>query len=190
MTQAETDRKAIEAEFDRELTTTRMSLFEFLLWDRAFKSPDDGFRVIWTEGDPVPYLLRVYLRRGGGKFLPGVYLHRFFRGDADREHHNHPWKRAWSLILTKGYLEHRWNAIKKVVETFDVKPGRINRIGRDDFHRVELVRGRCWTLFITWDRVQESDGEDWGFLDVDTEEYTPWGSFVASACRLRPTSPT
>ena len=35
-----------------------------------------------------------------------VYLHRFLRGDEDRELHNHPWY-AISLILVAGYLEER-----------------------------------------------------------------------------------
>lgn len=149
-----------------------------LLWWIAEKAPFGGNAIV-PDGDP--YLLRIYLtpslRRWG---LPRPYLHYFFRGDNDLELHNHPWRFSISLILTGGYTEWRWNPQTKEVEVHKLRPGDLNFIRRDDYHRVALTvpREGCWTLFITKDRVHAKDGADWGFLNTDTGEYTPWGIFV------------
>jgi len=172
--QEEYDRIAMTAEFQKEQHQGNLTRFERLLWWVALNNPGK-VRIIWNKDQTDPYLLRVYLYRSEAR---GVYLHRFFRSDGDREVHNHPWTKAVSLVLTRGYLEHRWNAAKKTMDKIWVKPWSLNRIGRNDFHRVELNNGRVWTLFFSNERVAESDGYDWGFLDTDNGTYTPWGLYV------------
>src|SRR5688572_21724956 len=112
-------------------------------------------RVIWGD-DGSPYLLRIYLLDAWRSRLPAVFLHYFFRGDGDRELHNHPWSEAWSLILWGGYIETRrtpWGETQRVF-----LPCQVNRLTANDFHRVDLLRGGCWTLFVAQARAQE-----WGF---------------------------
>lgn len=174
MDQQEIDRRAMEHEYQKELAQGDLTLFETFLWWVARTSPK-GIRIIWNTEQTDPYLLRIYLFRSK---TAGLYLHRFFRSDGDRDVHNHPWRKALSLILTKGYREYRWNPLLRFMEQVDVRPWTFNRIGRDDFHRVELVRGRCWTLFLSHGRVQAKDGHDWGFLDTNDGGYTPWGEYV------------
>lgn len=51
-----------------------------------------------------------------------------------------------------------------------LKPGMLNRIGLNDYHRAELIDevGGAWTLFFTSERVKS-----WGFLDPETGVFTP-----------------
>lgn len=177
MGKTQVDYEIAKREYERE--HDNLTLFEKALWWVALKAPT--LRMIYVEGEP--YLLRAYLLRGnervvGRKFIPSLYLHRFMRSDKERDLHNHPWGKAFSLILTKGYTEHRWSTgLKKVVSRF-VGPFTVNSIGRDDFHRVSLSNGRCWTLFLSLERENPSDGTDWGFLNPETGEYTQWGRYI------------
>jgi hypothetical protein len=134
-----------------------------------------------TGGDGDPYLERYYLwgwapwNPEGSKlfpWLPGAMLHRFLRGDEDRELHNHPWKWAFSVILTGGYREERM--VDGKITTYKVMPGSINIIKANDFHRVDLLQDDCWTLFVTGPKAQS-----WGFLHRITREFTPWRDFIA-----------
>ncbi len=118
-----------------------------------------------------PYLFRYNFRPRGSVFRRknwGVYLHHFVQDD-DHEFHNHPFEAA-SLILTGGYYE--WRRVgAQGVECREVRPGTINRIRPDTFHRVELrdpKRG-CWTLFFYWDRQAS-----WGFWNPITKRYVDW----------------
>lgn len=173
------------------------SLFEQRLWAFAIQSPN-GNKLISANAAGDPYLLRVYLTPERGELrwqlrkfgitnelvlsaltLARPYLHHFFRGDEDREVHNHPWQRSVSLILTTGYKEYRWKPGLKRFEERYLKPGSINYIRRNDFHRVELYQNQgCWTLFTSIGRVMESNGKDWSFLNTETGELTPWGQWV------------
>lgn len=132
-----------------------------------------------------PYLLRTYLLPDRLKIGSGrPYLHYFFRGDDDRAYHNHPWESSHSLILTGGYEETRlvWTRLEDgtsvcSTETRIFKPWSTNRIDRDTYHKVRLLepdRG-CWTLFWSHNRLAESSGYDWGFLDEDGT-YECWGA--------------
>lgn len=173
------------------------SVFEQRLWSFAERSPH-GNKLITANLAGDPYLLRVYLTSERSELkrqlqelgvsnslalkvltMARPYLHHFFRGDSDREAHNHPWVCSVSLILTSGYKEYRW---KPALGRFDeryLKPGSINYIRRNDFHRVELYKGQgCWTLFTSIGRVMESNGRDWSFLNTETGELTPWGTWV------------
>ncbi len=105
-------------------------------------------------GAANPYLRRWWLIPRNRFF--NVYLHHFLRSDDGRALHDHPW---WNLsvLLVGRYVEHT------------IAPGGINvlterRAGDWKFrpagaaHRIELVDGPCWTLFVTGPRLRE-----WGF---------------------------
>jgi hypothetical protein len=128
-------------------------------------------RVI-TNDDGDPYLGRVYLLRVFRSVLPGVFLHRFFRSDGDRELHNHPWKWAVSLVLAGGYREERLDdKYGSPVTVRVLGPGRLNFIRGSTFHRIELLdeeRG-AWSLFIAGPRPPA--GTTWGFLDTQTGRF-------------------
>ncbi len=153
-----------------------MSIARRLLEYVATKLPPP--RVIRGD-DGTPYLSK-YLLLGRFRDRAGVklHLHRFHRGDADRELHNHPWKWALSLILAGGYRETYLDLIEVAGRTSrrvrhrEVRPGDLNAIRPDTFHRVELLDGECWTLFLTGDVVQS-----WGFLTVATGAFQPWREF-------------
>lgn len=146
--------------------------------------------------DGAPYLERYYLCgpepayfpvpvKPRFAWLPQVYIHRFADSDHDAETHNHPWN-ATSLILAGGYKEERRRVVPHVdrdgyatiipgrfIESLPVtrtfKPGQVNRIGANDFHKVTLLESDCWTLFITGEKTQS-----WGFWDHEIGEFIPW----------------
>jgi hypothetical protein len=128
-----------------------------------------GCTVIWGD-DGTPYLLRIYVLHVARDFLPGVFIHYFYRGDHDRELHNHPWVRAWSLILTGGYREYRQSVDGGPVRVRTLTPGDTNHIGHDDFHRVDLLAHGCWTLFVAG---HKEGGGEWGFRDHRSLSYRP-----------------
>lgn len=149
-------------------------------------------RVIYDRAGKTPYLSRHYLlgapymkdgsvaidRFGNPKenaiFPPGwgLYLHRFHRSDDDVALHNHPWEWSLSLILAGGYSEERRYGER--VERRDVRPGRIIRINREDFHRVDLFEKDSWSLFLAGPKTAS-----WGFWDRHTKEFWPWREFIA-----------
>jgi len=106
-------------------------------------------------GDPAdPYMRRWFVIPRNPVF--NIYLHHFLHSDEDRALHDHPW---WNLsfLLEGRYVEHT------------IAAGGINlrtprRAGQFKFrtaasaHRVELIDGPCWTLFITGPRIRQ-----WGF---------------------------
>lgn len=129
------------------------------------------------------YLTRYYLTRkqhesdvdAKGKF--SVYLHYFHRGDEDASLHNHPWQWSFSLILTNGYIEERWNDQTQKIDTREIRPGDLNVIRANDFHRVDLrdpSKG-AWTIFVTGPRVQS-----WGFWWPGVHSFIPWHLFQHS----------
>lgn len=144
-------------------------------------------RTIYTENRP--YLTRHYLKshrpHGEEKIVDGddnvkfgLYLHYFHRGDEDAALHNHPFKWSYSLILTNGYSEERWDAKAQKIITRLLRPGSINRIMADDFHRVDLIdptRG-AWTLFLSGPRINDA----WGFWWPGVHEFIHWREFTRS----------
>jgi len=151
-------------------------------------------RVIYDRAGRSPYLSRYYLF--GGPTMPdgsppfeadgatrvgcawpargfGLYLHRFHRGDDDAELHNHPWRVAVSIILAGGYHEER--RVGERVERRLVKPGDVNVIFADDFHRVDLVEDEAWSLFVAGPKLQ-----GWGFWDRVSGRFTPWRQFITA----------
>lgn len=127
-------------------------------------------RVKMIEVEGNPYLLRFYIKHNNR--LPGIYLHRFFRGDDDRDLHNHPWRWSLSFILTGGYNEERYVG-DEIVTIKKGAPG-INYINGDVFHRVELLdKSGAWTLFISG-----PEDKHWGFRDRDTGAFIPHEAYV------------
>ncbi len=110
--------------------------------------------------DEQPYLERYHLMR-----LPlgyRVYLHRFVASDPGRGLHNHPWKHALSLVLSGSYRETRMLGADSnyALQQRDLRPGRLNFISGDVFHRINLRQGsECWSLF-----VHAPKASDWGFI--------------------------
>ncbi len=111
-------------------------------------------------------------------FMPGdtrafpfsIYLHRFHTPDYDPAPHNHPWKWAYSLILTGGYVERRLeiDQAAEYASTRVVPPLSINKILPDTFHSVDVLLGdEVWTLFVagpktgTWGFQTERGYVDW-----------------------------
>lgn len=191
----------------QERRQRQFSATEEKLWDLAEFSPFEQTRIITTNEQVLadPYLMRVYLspqrealeatlrELGVSPFaarliqkMPRPYLHYFFRGDDDRAFHNHPWTRSVSFILIGGYIEHIWNF--ELGRSFSrlLKPGSINHLERDTYHRVELLPGKkCWTLFVSMDRVQASDGTDWEFYDPEDGTFIPWGMWTSADAKRR-----
>lgn len=190
-----------------ERRSRTFSSMEENFWDLAEMSPFEQTRIITTNDKVLadPYLMRVYLTperellegmlHGLGvplayarlmQHMPRPYLHYFFRGDDDRAFHNHPWKRSLSLILVGGYIEHAWDF--RLERSFSrlFQPGAVNYLKRGTYHRVELLPNeKCWTLFVSSGRVQESDGYDWEFYDPESGRYTPWGEWTNEDSRRR-----
>lgn len=115
----------------------------------VWRSPD-----VVIGGHSDPYMRRWWLIPRNRYF--NIYLHHFMRSDDDRALHDHPW---WNLsILLRGrYVEHTISA-----GGINVRTERVEgqwKFRRAEFaHRIELVDGPCWTLFLTGPRLRE-----WGF---------------------------
>ncbi len=134
-----------------------------------------------TSPDGRPYLTRWYVWPKGPRTdgdTDGVtpdspfalFIHYFHRSDEDRDQHNHPWGTSIALVLAGGYHEERGDHSRIV------KPGMINVIRHDDYHRVELLKPKqgSWSLFVAGNRVQ-----DWGFRDTETGEHIPWQDYLS-----------
>jgi len=159
---------------------------------RGLSKMAPAHRVI-TRGDNEPYLERFYFVRREWirdwykrrnketpwfvAWIPSVYLHHFLKGDDEEELHNHPWLRSYALILTVGYREDR--RMGNVVVSRILRPGMINVIRAEDFHKVELLdkeRG-VWTIFIAGKRNED---ESWGFWHPVTKLYQDWRLHVSN----------
>lgn len=152
-------------------------------------------RVIMDREGGTPYLSRFYIFGGpcsleddvdeygqmkkvaAWKSLPvNLYLHCFHRSDDDRATHSNPWRWAVSLILVGGYREERrvGTSPNYRVESRVVRPGSLNVIRADDFHRVDLLEKDCWSLFLAGPKAKT-----WYFWDRDTGETLHWRAFIA-----------
>lgn len=124
-------------------------------------------RIITNDGGD-PYLHRFYLLHVARRFVPGVFVHYFYRSDGDRELHNHPWRWAVSIVLRSGYIEQRMEGSNGTVTERTIRAPAVNLIRGDTFHRVQLLepdRG-CWSIFIAGPRKSA-----WGFIDLETREF-------------------
>ena len=149
---------------------------DWVCW-KVVRSLPTRSRVVDIDGEP--YLLRFYIKRNG--WLPGIYLHHFYMGDSDRDLHDHPWKLSGSLILTGGYIEERLmkSGPYNVVARRKLGPGSINIIRGNDFHRVDLVEDRAWTIFVSGRKTK-----DWGFLIHETGEIINHRVYLANKGRI------
>lgn len=129
-------------------------------------------RTIWNEddlGNQSKYLTRYELFRVGSI---KVRLHQFHRGDEDRALHSHPWKWAISWMLVGGYYEQR------LTRWHEIRPGRVNFIRDSDFHRVDLIDGEAWSLFVTGPKTGT-----WFFYDPKLPGLWNWRTYLALSGR-------
>jgi hypothetical protein len=105
-------------------------------------------------GADDPYMRRWWVIPRNRVF--NIYLHHFMRSDDDRALHDHPW---WNLsVLLRGrYVEHTIDAGGINVRT-ERSAGRMKFRTASSAHRIELVDGPCWTLFLTGPTLRS-----WGF---------------------------
>lgn len=114
------------------------------------RSPDV---IIGEESDP--YLIRWHLIRQ--RYLCNAYLHYFLRSDDDRSLHDHPFANL-SILLEGRYFEHTINAGGIHIKTLRQAGDIVIRPSGKLAHRIELIEGPCWTLFLTGPKYRE-----WGF---------------------------
>jgi len=86
-----------------------------------------------------------------------IYLHHFLASDPDDQVHSHPWGWARSVILVGGYREYRCDRAGGAIVR-DYLPGEINVLEPEDQHRIELLEGDCWSVFLAG-----SYAEPWNF---------------------------
>jgi hypothetical protein len=142
-----------------------------MLEDIVQRLAPDNVRAIGGNAESA-YLMRYTLAAlPDGGF---VYLHRFLRGDHDRELHSHPWI-ADSVILVGGYVEERREGApgNYRVERRECRAGDVNLIGTGTFHRIDLLEADTWSLIRVGPRT-----ESWGFWCRDTGVFTPWRDFL------------
>lgn len=97
------------------------------------------------------YLERYYI---GTLFGWRFYLHQFVDDDPDRGLHDHPWTRAFSIVLAGWYIEER--------RTGKAPVRWCNSLTGDTFHRVILPSSQpVWTLFFH----RAGNAKPWGFLE-------------------------
>lgn len=108
------------------------------------RNPDFIIGSMWN-----PYLLRWFVIPRNTVF--NIYLHCIIRNDDDRALHDHPWWNL-SIILKGSYREIMPNGQRVL------RRGSIRLRRPIAAHRLEVVDGPVWTLFITGPRVRE-----WGF---------------------------
>lgn len=129
-------------------------------------------RTIWNTdevGRQTKYLTRYELFRVGAV---KVRLHQFHRGDEDDALHSHPWRWALSLMLVGGYIEER------MTRKHRVRPGAVNFIRDSDFHRVDLVDGEAWSLFVTGPKTGT-----WYFWDKKLPGLWQWRTYLSLSGR-------
>jgi hypothetical protein len=119
----------------------------------------------------------------------GVFLHRIYRPDLDRDPHNHPWWFA-SVVLAGGYTELVWDHPE--ARQYGARPSRarvrkrgsLAQLHESQAHRITAIEGLLWTLVIVGPHRHS-----WGFWThkgfVHWRDYIPhqrtedqalWGS--------------
>lgn len=119
-------------------------------------------RVIADHLNPsIDYLIRNYLyggeRDGNGKLIHRRFeacLHQILVSDNDHLH-NHP-AAYFSLILAGSYIEHTPSG------SYVRRPGHMRVRSKRSLHRLEIVNGPVWTLFLFLER--EGKESEWDFL--------------------------
>lgn len=127
---------------------------------------------IINDGE-TPYLERYYVGTlMGWRF----YLHRFVGSDPDRGLHDHPWSRAFSIIMSGWYWEETRSGTRKV--------RWFNSLNGDTFHRVVLPhRYQCeyapvgdWIFDENFEKSKWSDEMPcWTLFFHRAGNVKPWG---------------
>lgn len=140
-----------------------MKLADRIIWRATRRTPD-----FIIGGSANPYLRRWWLIPRNRMF--NVYLHHFLRDDDDRALHDHPWFNL-SVLLRGSYCEH-------TISAGGINHRRTFKAGEFRFrtpwtaHRVELIDGSAWSLFVTGPRLR-----DWGFHCP--EGWVHWRDFTS-----------
>lgn len=142
-------------------------------------------KVIGKPGDPMLTRLIIVRTPWGG-----IYLHRIYRPDSDRDLHDHPWVFA-SLILSGGYTEVSADVSLAHLGTSDARlveyPGTsvrtwhrftVHRMPLDRAHFISEIHGRLITLVVVSKRRQE-----WGFWTA--AGFVPWREYTGGG-EVRP----
>lgn len=79
-----------------------------------------------------------------------IYVHKFTGSDDDRAMHDHPFA-SFSIKLKGCMLEHYGDNRVRFARTLTYRKAKFA-------HRLEIVKGPAWTIFITGPRFRE-----WGF---------------------------
>jgi hypothetical protein len=122
--------------------------------------------------DGKPYVTRWFLTGNAARIrralergetgMPGLWLHKFHRADADRRLHNHPYEVADTRILRGGYTELRAHGDRDAwIHVY--RAGDVSRITPGTWHRIAELHGETWTLF----RAGRKHGRGWGFRGRD-----------------------
>jgi hypothetical protein len=135
-------------------------------WERLAASREPDFII---GGKTDPYLLRWFVVPKNS--FGGAYLHCFKRSDEDRALHDHPYAFNASKILRGEYIEHTIT-IGGIHHRDHRKSGDFKFRWGPAPHRIELISGDCWTLFITGPRVRQ-----WGFYCTD-KGWVDWRDFT------------
>lgn len=119
------------------------------------------------------YLCRWYVLPRNRFF--NIYLHKFLASDDDRALHDHPWYSV-SFLLKGELLEHNLKHARTIPRFLPVV--RSAKFA----HRLELVKGPVWTLFITGPTMRE-----WGFFCAHgwrhwTQFTTKEGNKIGKGC--------
>lgn len=144
----------------------------------AAELPDNKYFYCYTiTNGTTPYLTRIRFPRLFGWW---VMLHHIHRPDHDREMHNHPWKKAYSFLLTGSYTEERLaqDLLPFVMEREYHQVRWFNILHKEDFHKITSIQGPLWTLFIVGNH-QNTNGVDWGFLDEENRKLIPHEEYNA-----------
>jgi hypothetical protein len=108
-----------------------------------------------------------------------VFLHRFGQDD-EPDVHCHPWTWGFSIILSGGYIEERYDTLTNTYSTRVLTAPAVNFLRHGDFHRVTLIgEEECWSIFFTGKRVS-----DWGFIDRRTGLYMHWATYFERSRKL------
>lgn len=109
------------------------------------------------------------------KWPLSIYLHHFHRPDLDEAQHNHPWKWSFSLVLSGGYTETRFDSIyNDTTYSRRLRPFRLNWISHATYHNVTALHGKqSWTLFFAGPKATS-----WGFY-VPGRGHVEWRARLA-----------
>lgn len=129
----------------------------------SYRRPPD----VIIGGAADPYMRRWWVIPRNRLF--NIYLHHFMRSDDDRALHDHPWWNL-SILLLGRYVEHTISAGGINVRT-ERRAGETKFRTASAAHRIELIDGPCWTLFITGPMIRS-----WGFHCP--RGWVPWKEFT------------